>query len=126
MSDYGELRNFLSDNLEIIVGYLEEEAAKNENFTLRKYIFFMHKVQLDLEELQLKYLAHNAKPEKTFKKAYFRQFNLITDIIEQLKQENDMPLKEKTLLALKTLQKQAEELYLQQGDDGSDEEDEEE
>lgn len=111
MSNYQELNQFLSENMNSIIISIEEEANETKNFILKKYAAIMQNALVSAKQSE-----NGSTLEETAHTAYFKLFNLITDIISEMEHEPETFIGEDYILLLKNLQTDAEELYLQQED----------
>ncbi|MBR1555905.1 MAG: hypothetical protein IJ644_11025 [Oscillospiraceae bacterium] len=112
MNDYRSLCCFMYEKVEEVADGMETEVSRTGNLKLRRYVFNMHRMQLDMEELELNMLESGNPPDR--EKLYFKLFNLITEMIEKMDKEQDLFLIKKYMLDLQRIQMDAEEIYMEQ------------
>lgn len=105
MINYQELSRFLSENISHIMKDIQKEAAQIKSPILKQYNSMLQEAQDSIAAMHLE-----AQEE------YFHLFNAITDVIAKMDAEGSTLIGKKYMLMLIDLQKDAEELYLQQED----------
>ena len=117
MLDYQILYQFLWDGIQRVICAMEQEADETRNLVLQKYVVSMHRLQVDAEEMELKQLIAKAELQEGYKTMYFHLFNLVTDMIRKLDTESESFIVKKHMLSLQNVQRDAEDLYLEQTED---------
>ncbi len=114
MLDYQILYQFLRDGIQRVICAMEQEADETRNLVLQKYVVSMHRLQITAEEMELNQRVEKTERQGGYKTMYLHLFNLVTDMIGKLDIEEESFIVKKHMLSLQNIQRDAENLYLEQ------------